>query len=109
MLVEPTLGGDDDDVPPIVYVLQRGGAVDAALGADVVEQQHPSLQAGDLVTEAPTRPPVEERVDAHRAAQDRPGPRRQVEVARRLPHPGVAQVYIPPNMPPVTFSTWPCT
>ena len=21
----------------------------------------------------------------------------------------VAQVYIPPNMPPVTLSTWPCT
>ena len=92
-------------------VKQRRGAVGAALGADVVEQQHPARDAGNRVAEASTRPPVEEGVDAHEAARGRPDLVRDVEIAGGRPAAcrRVAQVYIPPNMPPVMLSTWPCT
>jgi hypothetical protein len=77
----------------------------------VVEQQHPSPAAGDPLAEAPTRPPVEEGVGARQPVGDRPElvGVAQVERLGTLPGLGLAQVYIPPNMPPVMFSTWPCT
>src|SRR6187551_1525262 len=111
VLGEAALGGDDHEVVAVPDVEQRGSAFGPALGADVVEQQHPPGDAGDLVPEPATADAIERRVQAHEATGDRPDPVRDIEVAGRTPvtcRLG-AQVYIPPNMPPVTLSTWPCT
>ena len=73
VLGEAAFGGDDDDVVAVGEVEQGGGALDAALGADVVEQQH-LAEAGDVAADPPARPLVEEGVDAHEATEDRPDP-----------------------------------
>ena len=46
------LGGDDDEVVAVPYVEQRRGALGAALGSDMVEQQHLAWTAGNLVARA---------------------------------------------------------
>src|SRR5205809_206685 len=40
VLGKAALGGDDDDVVAVADVEQGSGALDAALGPDVVEQEH---------------------------------------------------------------------
>src|SRR3954463_6392485 len=40
VLGKAALGGYDDDVVAVLHVQQGSGALDAALGPDVVEQQH---------------------------------------------------------------------
>src|ERR1700709_1858900 len=111
MFGEAALGGDDDQVLAVPEVEQRRGALGAALRPLVIEQQHLAGDARDRVPEAPAGCLVERRVGAHEAAGGRPNPVRDVEITRRTPATCCfrAQVYIPPNMPPVTLSTWPCT
>src|SRR3954451_21288229 len=111
VLGKASLRGDDDEVLAVPDVEQGRGALGAALGPDVIEQQHPPRHAGDLVPEASAAGAVEGSVQAHEATEGRPDLIRHVEVAGRAPalcRLG-AQVYIPPSMPPVTLSTWPCT
>ena len=72
VLREAAFGGDEDEVLPVLDEEQGGGAQRGALGADVVEQQHPPLHAGDRAAEAPARPPVEEGVGARQPVGDRP-------------------------------------
>ena len=118
VLGEAALGGDEDEVLPVRHEEQGRGPQGAALRPDVVEQQHPPVPARHPLAEPPTRPPVEERVGGGEPVGERPEPVRVAEVERLALRGAVAtvsrslssdQVYIPPNMPPVMFSTWPCT
>ena len=57
VLREAALGGDNDQVLAVADVEQGRGTHGAALGADVVEQQHrPRPTPGTVCAEAPTRP-----------------------------------------------------
>src|SRR5262249_10726256 len=102
VLGEAALGGDQDDVLAVGEVEQGGGALLAALGADMVEQEdrrHPRHRVAD----PPAARPVGEGVEAHHPAGDGPEPGADVEEGVGA----LAQVYIPPNIPPVTLIVWP--
>ena len=59
VLGEAAFGGDDDEVVAVLDVEQRRGALGAALGADVVEQQHRPGTPGTVWPRRPPRRPVE--------------------------------------------------
>src|SRR5947207_14929343 len=67
------LGGDDDDVRPVLDVEERRAALDPALRADVVEEQG-RRQAGEAVADEAVGRAVDRGVAAHHPAQDGPRP-----------------------------------
>ena len=67
------LGGDQDEVAAILGVGQRIRALDAALGADMVQQQGRG-QPGDSMADEAVGEAVDLRVPTHDTAQDRPRP-----------------------------------
>ena len=66
------LGGDDDDIAPVLDVDQRRGAPSPALGADAVEQQH-RRRAGEPMADESGRRTVDPRMASHQSAQHGPG------------------------------------
>src|ERR1019366_8297063 len=67
----PALGRNEDNVGMILNVHQRRGALDAGLGADVVEQQY-RWRTGKPVSDHPVREAIDQRMSAHQATQNRP-------------------------------------
>src|SRR5581483_7285918 len=75
------LRGDDHEVRSVLDVEQGRRPLDAALGADVVEQEHRRAHEGDAPPDPPAGGLVDKAMEAEGPAQDGPAPVGEIEVA----------------------------